>query len=216
MIINKINQLRDNQGYLFSEKEMYPRINADREKVLETFKDKAQELVALMLEAGNQYLDFARKHSKARQEHNFAPTMIQGLIIEKLFTPKYVKVKKINNDCSILEIDGYTIWIKKLDDNLKPKINNTKSSIMRFNQKTDNEDATPMLILGYQLDSLQRIVNIFLVYRNGEKMLWPPINLGDIAASSTRMFISSTAKSNDVAEVKVKKNKKRGTSSLAD
>ena len=67
MIINKINQLRDNQGYLFSEKEMYPRINADREKVLETFKDKAQELVALMLEAGNQYLDFARKHSKARQ-----------------------------------------------------------------------------------------------------------------------------------------------------
>ena len=63
--------LRNLDRFLFSDEEMNPRQNADRDEVVNTFGPIADSIVAKILEAGDCYLTIAEQHPVARQEHTF-------------------------------------------------------------------------------------------------------------------------------------------------
>ena len=76
--------LRNLDRFLFSDEEMNPRQNAVRDEVLTAFTPMASSLVTKIIEAGDNYLEFAENHPVARQESTFPSSTLHGLIIEKL------------------------------------------------------------------------------------------------------------------------------------
>ena len=65
-----------------------------------------------------------------------------------------------------------------------------------------------MLILGYQLDVIERVSHIYILYLKGDQHLWAPIDIGDIAASNHISLTASTT--DDELIVTVKPEKQRG------
>ena len=96
---------------------------------------------------------------------------------------------------------------KKLDTNRMPWVNMTKSSTKRIYQKAEGEDTLPMLIFGYQLDEIERISHIYILYLEGNQHLWAPIYIGDIAASNQVSITSISAGDEPIVTVKPKKQK---------
>lgn len=88
-----------------------------------------------------------------------------------------------------------------------PWVNMTKSSTKRIYQKAEGEDTLPMLILGYQLDEIERISHIYILYLEGNKHLWVPIDIGDIAASNQVSITSIPAGDEPIVTVKPQKQK---------
>lgn len=213
MIRNNIHSLKNLQGVLFSDEEMNPRQNADREEVLNTFEPLAESMVSKMLDAGDCYLEIAEKHPVARLEHTFTTSILHGLIIEYLTQIEGVRKSVIKKRNSFLEIGSYKVWVKKLDERNLPWVNDTKSSLKRVNQKADGEDVLPMLILGYHLNQTEQISKILLVYIEGDQHLWAPIDLGDMAATS--QVIPMSVRVVDEPEVKVKPEWKRSRGNIA-
>ena len=207
MTKNNIHYLRNLQGVLFSSEEINPRQNADREEVLNTFRELAEKMVEKMLFASDCYLEIAEKHPVARQEHTFTSSTLHGLIIEYLTQIEGVKKSVVNKRNSFLEIGSYKVWVKKLDERNLPWVNDTKSSVNRVNQKAEGEDVLPMLILGYHLDQAERISKILLVYIKGDQHLWAPIDLGDMAA--TNQIAAMTVPATEEPVVGVKPGKQR-------
>lgn len=208
MIRNNISQLRNRSLFLFTDEEMNPRQDANRDEVLKVFTPLANNLVAKILEAGNCYLQYAEGHAVARRENTFCASNMHGLIIEHLSQVEGVRITQISKGNSILEIGSYKVWIKKLDNNGMPWVNITKSSTKRIYQKAEGEDTLPMLILGYQLDEIERVSHICILYLEGDQHLWAPIDIGDIAASNQ---ISMTKiSSGDEPMVTVKPEKQKG------
>lgn len=214
MIRNSIINLRNRQTFLFSDEEMNPRQNADRNEVLNTFGPLADIIVTKMLDAGNCYLAIAERHPVARQEHTFPTSTLHGLIIEYLTQIEGVRRSVINKRNSFFEIGIYKVWVKKLDNRNLPWVNDTKSSVKRVNQKADGEDVMPVLILGYQLDQIERISKIQLVYIEGDQHLWAPIDLGDIAATNQTMPLVAPAVEEPVVKVKPSKKISRKNSAI--
>lgn len=211
MILNSIENLKNRMDFLFTDEEMCPRENAERNSVIEAFNPIASQVVDCIINAGNDYQAYAENHPIARRENNFASTMLHGLIIEKLQLIPNVHAEKIGKTSNtILRYGSYKLWVKKLDDDGKPNINKTKSSVKRINQRVDGTDTMPMLILGYQLDDVQRITNISICYIQGEKHLWAPINIGDKVASS----LVTISKQTEEPLVKVKTNKKKNNEAI--
>lgn len=192
---------------LFSDDEMNPRQNADRDDVRKIFSPIAEKIILKILEAGNTYMKIAEDHPVARQEHTFTSSTLHGLIIESLSQIKGVRVIKFNKKNSFLEVGSYKVWVKKLDDKGLPYINKTKSSINRAYQKAHNGDVLPLLILGFTLDNLDRISQIQLIYIKGDQYLWEPINLYDLLSSSE--IIPITQPTTDKLNLEVKPEKKR-------
>lgn len=208
MIRNDISQLRNRSLFLFTDEEMNPRQDANRDEVLKVFTPLANNLVAKILEAGNCYLQYAEGHAVARRENTFCASNMHGLIIEHLSQVEGVRITQISKGNSILEIGSYKVWIKKLDNNGMSWVNITKSSTKRIYQKAEGEDTLPMLILGYQLDEIERVSHICILYLEGDQHLWAPIDIGDIAASNQ---ISMTKiSSGDEPMVTVKPEKQKG------
>lgn len=208
MIRNDISQLRNSSLFLFTDEEMNPRQDANRDEVLRVFTPLANNLVAKILEAGNCYLQYAEGHAVARRENTFCASNMHGLIIEHLSQVEGVRITQISKGNSILEIGSYKVWIKKLDNNGMPWVNITKSSTKRIYQKAEGKDTLPMLILGYQLDEVERVSHICILYLEGGQHLWAPIDIGDIAASNQ---ISMTKiSSGDEPMVTVKPEKQKG------
>lgn len=204
---NKITNLRNRMGFLFTEEEMFSRTSAERENVISTFAPIEADIVNGMMNAGNSYLQFAEKFPIARREHNFVTMMLHSLIIEEL-----AKISGVTLDCiakrpnnTVLRIGSYLVWLKKLDKDGKPSINRTKSSAKRINQKTEGDDTQPMLILGYKLDDLQRIVNISISYMEGDRHLWAPIDIGDRVANATNLVVNSAEEAEVQVKTKIKK-----------
>lgn len=206
MIFNSVENLKNRMGFLFTDEEMYPRENADRNSVVEAFNPIVNQVVDCIIQAGNDYQVYAESHPVARRENNFVSTMLHGLMIEKLQQIPDVHAEKIGKTRNtILRYGSYKLWVKKLDNDGKPNINKTKSSVKRINQRVDGTDTLPMLILGYQLDDVQRITNISICYMQGDKHLWAPIDIGDKVASS----LVTISKQTEAPLVKVKANKKK-------
>lgn len=204
---NNILNLKNWQTALFSDEEMYPRQNANRDEVLKTFTPLAENIVIKLLEAGDCYLEIAERYPIARQENTFPSSVLHGLIVEKLSNVEGVRLTKYGKRNSFINIGSYMVWVKKLDDNYLPWVNETKSSVRRVYQKAEGEDVQPVLILGYRLDQIERISQIQLVYIEGDRHIWAPINLGDIAASSH--IVPNEASKSDEPAVKVKVGKER-------
>lgn len=207
MTRNNISQLRNPSLFLFTDEEMNPRQDANRNEVLSAFTPIANNLVAKILEAGNCYLQYADKHAVARRENTFCASNMHGLIIEYLSQVEGIRMTQMSKGNSILEIGSYKVWIKKLDTNRMPWVNMTKSSTKRIYQKAEGEDTLPMLILGYQLDEIERISHIYILYLEGNQHLWAPIDIGDIAASNQVSITSISAGDEPIVTVKPKKQK---------
>lgn len=195
-------------GLLFTEEEMSPRTSAERENVISTFAPIEADIVNGIMNAGNNYLQFAGNFPIARREHNFVTMTLHSLIIEELS-----KVSGITLDCmakrhsnTILRIGSYLVWLKKLDKNGKPNINRTKSSAKRINQKAEGDDTQPMLILGYKLDDLQRIIKISISYMKGDKHLWAPIDIGDRVSNPINLVATSAEEAEAQVKTKIKKS----------
>ncbi len=212
MTRNSISQLRNRSLFLFTDEEMNPRQDANRDEVLSFFTPLANNIVAKILEAGDCYLQYAEGHAIARRENTFCASNMHGLIIEHLSQLEGVRIVQICKGNSILEIGSYKVWIKKLDDNGMPWVNITKSSTKRIYQKAEGEDTLPMLILGYQLDEIERVSHIYILYLEGDQHLWAPIDIGDIAASNQISMITNT--SGDEPIVTVKPEKQRGREAI--
>ena len=208
MVRNSISLLRNRSLFLFTDEEMNPRQDANRDEVLKAFTPLANSIVAKILEAGDCYLQYAEGHAIARRENTFCASNMHGLIIENLSQVDGVRIAQISKGNSILEIGSYKVWIKKLDNNGMPWVNVTKSSTKRIYQKAEGEDTLPMLILGYQLDEIERVSHIYILYLEGDQHLWAPIDIGDIAASNKISMTTST--SVDEPMVTVKPEKQRG------
>ena len=206
MILNSIENLKNRIGFLFTDEEMCLRENADRNSVIEAFDPIVNQMVDCIIQVGNDYQVYAENHPVAREENNFVSTVLHGLMIEKLQQIPGVHAEKIGKTRNtLLRYGSYMLWVKKLDDDGKPNVNKTKSSVKRINQRVDGTDTLPMLILGYQLDDIQRIINISICYMQGDKHLWAPIDLGDKVASS----LVTISKQPEELLVKVKANKKK-------
>jgi hypothetical protein len=207
MIRNNISLLRNRELFLFTEEEMNPRQNANRDEVLNVFTPLANIIVAKILEAGDCYLQYAEEHAIARRENTFCSSNMHGLIIEHLAQIEGVQIVQSSKGNSMLEIAGYKVWIKKLGDNGKPSVNETKSSVRRLYQKAEGEDTLPMLILGYQLNDVERVSHIYILYLEGDQHLWAPIDIGDMAASSQTSMITSTTCDEPIVTVKPEKQR---------
>lgn len=207
MTRNNISQLRNQSLFLFTDEEMNPRQDANRNEVLSAFTPIANNLVAKILEAGDCYLQYADKHAVARRENTFCASNMHGLIIEYLSQVEGIRITQISKGNSILEIGSYKVWIKRLDINGMPWVNMTKSSTKRIYQKAEGEDTLPMLILGYQLDEIERISHIYILYLEGNQHLWAPIDIGDIAASNQVSITSISAGDEPIVTVKPQKQK---------
>lgn len=207
MTRNNISQLRNPSLFLFTDEEMNPRQDANRNEVLSAFTPIANNLVAKILEAGNCYLQYADKHAVARRENTFCASNMHGLIIEYLSQVEGIRIAQMSKGNSILEIGSYKVWIKKLDANGMPWVNMTKSSTKRIYQKAEGEDTLPMLILGYQLDEIEKISHIYILYLEGNQHLWAPIDIGDIVASNQVSITSISAGDEPIVTVKPKKQK---------
>lgn len=207
MTRNNISQLRNQSLFLFTDEEMNPRQDANRNEVLSAFTPIANNLVAKILEAGDCYLQYADKHAVARRENTFCASNMHGLIIEYLSQVEGIRITQISKGNSILEIGSYNVWIKKLDINGMPWVNMTKSSTKRIYQKAEGEDTLPMLILGYQLDEIERISHIYILYLEGNQHLWAPIDIGDIAASNQVSITSIPAGDEPIVTVRPQKQK---------
>ena len=142
-------------------------------------------------------MQYAEGHAIARRENTFCTSNMHGLIIEHLSQLEGVRIAQISKRNSILEIGSYKVWIKKLDDNGMPWVNITKSSTKRIYQKAEGDDTLPMLILGYQLDEIERVSHIYILYLEG-----------DIAASNQILMTKNP--SSDEPMVTVKPEKQRG------
>lgn len=212
MTRNSISQLRNRSLFLFTEEDMNPRQDANRDEVLRVFTPLADNIVAKMLEAGDCYLQYAEEHAVARRENTFCSSNMHGLIIEYLSRIAGVRITQISKGNSILEIGNYKVWIKKLDENGMPWVNVTKSSTKRIYQKAEGDDILPMLILGYQLDEIERISHIYILYLEGDQHLWAPIDIGDIVASN--QILMTTSSSSDELVVTVKPEKQKGKEAL--
>lgn len=212
MILNSISQLRNQSLSLFTDEEMNPRQNANREEVLGFFTPIAYNIVSKILEAGDCYLQYAEGHAIARRENTFCSSNMHGLIIEHLAQIEGVRIVQSSKGNSLLEIGDYKVWIKKLDNNGRPSVNFTKSSAKKLYQKAEGEDTLPMLILGYQLNDVERVSHIYILYLEGDQHLWAPIDIGDIAASNRIHMITSTTVEEPI--VKVKPEKRRGKEAL--
>ena len=70
----------------------------------------------------------------------------------------------------------------------------------------------PVLILGYQLDQIERISQILLIYLAGDHHIWAPIDLGDIASSNR---VPITPASSEELIVTVKPDKKKGKEKIS-
>lgn len=211
--MNNILNLRNLQLNLFSDEEMNPRQDADRDEVLSVFTPLANDIVMKILEAGNCYLNFATYHPVARQENTFSSSILHGLIIEYLTQIDGVSHCVFYKRNSIIEIGSYKVWVKKLDENGLPCVNATKSSFKRVNQKAEGDDIMPVLILGYQLDQLEKISQIQLIYIEGSQHLWSPIDLGDMVATNQAIPLALSV--TDEPEVKVKQGKKKNRENIS-
>lgn len=209
MIKNRISNLKNRSGYLFSEEEMSCRYYANRDEVLEFFTPLADIITAKILEAGDLYLQYAERHAIARRENTFCSSNMHGLIIEQLSQIESVRITPISKGNSIIEIGNYKVWVKKLDDNRKPCVNVTKSSMKRLCQKAEGEDVMPMLILGYQMDEIERVSHIYIIYLEGEQHLWAPIDIGDIAASNQIQLTNNTSNEEPIVTIKPQKQKNK-------
>lgn len=210
---NNISRLRNDRPlFLFTDEEINPRQDAYRDEVLRAFTPLANNIVAKILEAGDCYLQYAEGHAIARRENTFCASNMHGLIIEHLSKVAGIRIVQISKGNSILEIGSYKVWIKKLDDNGMPWVNMTKSSTKRIYQKAEGEDTLPMLILGYQLDEIERVSHIYILYLEGDQHLWAPIDIGDIVASNQIPMTTST--SGDEPMVTVKPEKQRSKKAM--
>lgn len=210
MIYNNISNLKNNMLFLFSDEEINPRRDANRDEVLRLFTPLANTIVAKILEAGDCYLRYAENHVIARRENTFCSSNMHGLIIEHLSQVEGVRVTQFSKGNSIAEIGPYKVWVKKLDDNGMPSVNDTKSSTKRIFQKAEGEDMMPMLILGYQLDEVERVSHIYILYLQGCNHIWAPIDIGNLVASNRIEVITSASTSLDEPIVTVKPEKQRG------
>ena len=210
MTRNSISQLRNRSLFLFTNEEMNPRQDANRDEVLRIFTPLANNIVAKILEAGDCYLQYAEEHAIARRENTFCASNMHGLIIEHLSQLEGVRIAQINKGNSILEIGSYKVWLKKLDDNGMPWVNITKSSTKRIYQKAEGEDTLPMLILGYQLNEIEKVSHIYILYLEGDQHLWAPINIGEIAASSQISMTTTTSGDEPIVTVKPEKQRGKG------
>ncbi|AKU70526.1 hypothetical protein [Prevotella fusca] len=204
MTRNNISQLRNRSLFLFSDEEMNPRQDANRDEVSKAFTPLANNLIAKILEAGDCYLQYADEHAVARRENTFCASNMHGLIIEYLSQVEGIRIVQISKGNSILEIGSYKVWIKKLDTKGMPWVNITKSSTKRIYQKAEGEDTMPMLILGYQLDEIERISHVYILYLEGHQHLWAPIDLGDIAASNQVLITPNSSNNEPIVTVKQK------------
>ncbi|GAB6963700.1 hypothetical protein JCM17724A_24490 [Prevotella fusca JCM 17724] len=183
---------------------MNPRQDANRDEVSKAFTPLANNLIAKILEAGDCYLQYADEHAVARRENTFCASNMHGLIIEYLSQVEGIRIVQISKGNSILEIGSYKVWIKKLDTKGMPWVNITKSSTKRIYQKAEGEDTMPMLILGYQLDEIERISHVYILYLEGHQHLWAPIDLGDIAASNQVLITPNSSNNEPIVTVKQK------------
>lgn len=211
MIKNRIANLKNRSSFLFPIEEMSCRYYANRNEVLEFFTPLADIITTKILEAGDCYLQYAEKHTIARRENTFCSSNMHGLIIEHLSQIKDVRIAPISKGNSIIEIGNYKVWVKKLDDNRKPWVNITKSSTKRLYQKAEGEDVMPMLILGYQMDEIERISHIYIIYLEGDQHLWAPIDIGDIAASNQIQLTTNDSNEEPIVTVKPQKQKNKET-----
>ena len=95
MTRNNISQLRNRSLFLFTDEEMNPRQDANREEVLSFFTPLANNIVAKILEAGDCYLQYAEGHAIARRENTFCASNMHGLIIEHLSQLEGVRIVQI-------------------------------------------------------------------------------------------------------------------------
>ena len=207
MIKNDIMNLKNRDLLLFSDEEMNPREIADRDEVLSAFCSLSNSIVTQILVAGDSYLEIADNHPVARQENTFPSSILHGFIIENLSKIPGIRLKKISKKSTIIEVGLYKVWVKKLDERGFPCVNETKSSVKRVYQKADGEDTMPVLILGYQLDQIERISRIQLIYIEGDRQIWAPIDLGDIAAAGLSVPIVAPAMAEPVVSVKPEKKR---------
>lgn len=159
-----------------------PRLEANREKVIELIKPQSTGLMNAILIAGDKYQNFANDNAIARQLNNFAPINLTALIVQEISLLDNFSLNNFTKGNPEIIFDDYKFWVKKIDQKFFPKVNNTKSSQSRVNQLSNTDDENAILILGYQLNDLQQITGVYLVYLRGEELVWAPINLGDMAA----------------------------------
>lgn len=209
--MNNLSNLRNRSLYLFTEEEMNPRQDANRDEVLAAFTPMANGIVGKILEANNDYLRFAEAHPIARRENTFCSSNMHGLIIESLSQIEGIRTTGSSSGNSFLKIGDYEVWVKKLDEKGMPFVNGTKSSTKRICQKADGPDTLPMLILGFKLDERERLTCVHLLYLNEFQHIWTPIDLGDIAASHYTQLATGAPEDEPIVTVKAEKQRGRET-----
>lgn len=200
----RLNRFKNLQASIYFGDDYQPRNEAERKEVLDFISPYAESIMVAILQAERKFQNYACENPIARQCNNFAPVNMTNLIAQELSGLSGFCLNNFTRGNPEVVIGEYKFWIKKVDTNLQPKFNSTKSTISRVNQLSqDEEDQLPILILGYQLSDDQRVSNVHLIYRRGVNMIWAPINIGDLGAQKQE-YINETLDSNHIEEVPMK------------
>lgn len=207
-----LDRIRSSKEWtFFADEEMTPRQPAVRGEVIDVITPLARKLVDAFICANNAYLEYAKKYPTARTQPRFCSENMHGLIIEWVSKIEGVECCSINEHSSdiIFQIENYKLWVKKLDSSGLPNVNNTKSSQKRCHQKADGEDTLPMLVLGYQIDDMQRITSVTISCIKGDKHLWAPIDVIELTEAYNELPMVQTSASQESIDIHVKQNKKK-------
>lgn len=210
--LNNFDRIRSFKDWtFFTDEEMTPRQPADRGEVINAITPLANDIVEAVLNANNAYLGYAEHYPIARQQPRFCAENMHAQIIEWVGKINGVENRMMNEHSSdvIFQIGNYKLWVKKLDDSGLPNVNNTKSSQKRCHQKADGEDTLPMLVLGYQIDSMQRITSVTISCIKGDKHLWAPIDVIELTGAYNELPMVQTSASQESIDIHVKPNKKK-------
>lgn len=193
---------------LFSDWEMMPRKSVDQT----TFEASLYELSPLIvsaIELGMKDLShFCAQYPKVSRKRNVQALNLNAFVTEQLAIVNGLQVGEIkgNRRRSYVDFGDNRLFVKKIDNHLRPSYTPTKTVKMYHNQETvDIEDDLPITYLGYQVDKgWTHITGVYAVHMKGNKIEW----YTDIVNLAFRDQILHTNTTQDI-DVSIKPGLKR-------
>lgn len=161
---------------LFSDWEMMPRKTVNQSTFEANLYEFSPSIVSAIELGMIDLSNFCIQHPQASRKRNVRATNLNAFVIQQLMKVNGLKLGEItgNRRRSYVDIGDNRLFVKKIDDKLKPSYTPTKTVRMYHNQETvDIEDDLPITYLGYQVDKgWTHITGVYAVHLEGNKIEW--------------------------------------------
>lgn len=168
--------LRHKGSYLFSDSEMEQRKSVSKDVFIKEFSPFMKEFIKSVIDADDEVQEDKRKHPICNRQKTPAPSRMNGLTIENVYKIPGIRMGQINGRRRrvYISLDSSIVFIKNLDEKLRPKNAKTMAVKEYHNQLTQvNRDNRPIVYVGWVMnDRTNTIEGIFASCFNGDERIW--------------------------------------------